>query len=89
MNPRKPVVTLVGAGPGDPELLTLKAVKALQAATVVLVDDLVHPDVLAHAPATARIVPHGAGRARPPSPRSFIYACTGTSKIAKPLLSTL
>jgi hypothetical protein len=33
--------TLVGAGPGDPELLTLKAVKAIQAATVLLVDDLV------------------------------------------------
>ena len=38
-------VTLVGAGPGDPELLTLKAVKALQTATVILVDDLVHADV--------------------------------------------
>ena len=33
--------TLVGAGPGDPELLTIKAVKAIQAATVLLVDDLV------------------------------------------------
>ena len=43
-------VTLVGAGPGDPDLLTLKAVKALQKATVILVDDLVHPDVLQHAP---------------------------------------
>jgi uroporphyrin-III C-methyltransferase/precorrin-2 dehydrogenase/sirohydrochlorin ferrochelatase len=39
-------VTLVGAGPGDPELLTLKAVRALQAATVILYDDLVGPDVL-------------------------------------------
>jgi uroporphyrin-III C-methyltransferase/precorrin-2 dehydrogenase/sirohydrochlorin ferrochelatase len=39
-------VTLVGAGPGDPELMTLKAVRALQAATVILYDSLVGPDVL-------------------------------------------
>jgi uroporphyrin-III C-methyltransferase/precorrin-2 dehydrogenase/sirohydrochlorin ferrochelatase len=39
-------VTLVGAGPGDPELLTLKAVRALQTATVILYDDLIGPDVL-------------------------------------------
>jgi uroporphyrin-III C-methyltransferase/precorrin-2 dehydrogenase/sirohydrochlorin ferrochelatase len=39
-------VTLVGAGPGDPELLTLKAVRALQAATTILYDDLVGPEVL-------------------------------------------
>lgn len=39
-------VTLVGAGPGDPELLTLKAVRALQTATVILYDDLVTPEVL-------------------------------------------
>ena len=72
MNPRKPVVTLVGAGPGDPELLTLKAVKALQAATVVLVDDLVHPDVLAHAPATARIVHVGKRGGCQSTPQAFI-----------------
>lgn len=39
-------VTIVGAGPGDAELLTLKAVRALQSADVILFDDLVSPDVL-------------------------------------------
>jgi uroporphyrin-III C-methyltransferase/precorrin-2 dehydrogenase/sirohydrochlorin ferrochelatase len=39
-------VTLVGAGPGDAELLTLKAVRALQTATVILYDDLIGPEVL-------------------------------------------
>lgn len=41
-------VTLVGAGPGDPELLTVKAVKALEAARLVLYDHLVSPAVLEH-----------------------------------------
>lgn len=39
-------VALVGAGPGDAELLTLRAVRALQSADVILFDDLVSPDVL-------------------------------------------
>ena len=39
-------VTLVGAGPGDPELLTMKAVRALQAADVILFDDLVSAEIL-------------------------------------------
>lgn len=43
---QKGKVTLVGAGPGDAELLTLKAVRALQAADVILFDDLVSSDVL-------------------------------------------
>jgi uroporphyrin-III C-methyltransferase len=48
-------VTLVGAGPGDPDLLTLKAVKAIQTASVILVDDLVSEGVLAHARPGTRI----------------------------------
>lgn len=44
--PRVGCVTLVGAGPGNAELLTLKAVRALQAADVILYDDLVSDEVL-------------------------------------------
>jgi uroporphyrin-III C-methyltransferase/precorrin-2 dehydrogenase/sirohydrochlorin ferrochelatase len=39
-------ITLVGAGPGDPEFLTLRAVRALQSADVILIDDLVAPELL-------------------------------------------
>jgi uroporphyrin-III C-methyltransferase len=56
---RPPRVTLVGAGPGDPDLLTIAAVKALRRATVALVDDLVHPGVLRHLRRGTRIVPVG------------------------------
>lgn len=44
--PEKGSVTLVGAGPGDPELLTLRAVRALQSADVILFDDLVSREIL-------------------------------------------
>jgi uroporphyrin-III C-methyltransferase / precorrin-2 dehydrogenase / sirohydrochlorin ferrochelatase len=47
-------VTFVGAGPGDPELLTLRAVRALQSADVILIDDLVTPDILDFARREAR-----------------------------------
>lgn len=47
-------VTLVGAGPGDPDLLTIKALKALQQADVILFDDLVSDEILALAARTAQ-----------------------------------
>jgi uroporphyrin-III C-methyltransferase / precorrin-2 dehydrogenase / sirohydrochlorin ferrochelatase len=52
-------VVIVGAGPGDPELLTLKAVRALQSADVVLYDDLVSDGVLGFARREARKIAVG------------------------------
>src|SRR6478609_4487769 len=65
-------VTLVGAGPGDPELLTLKALKAIEAATVLLVDDLVSEEIVAFAPKTARVVHVGKRGGCKSTPQAFI-----------------
>ena len=65
-------VTLVGAGPGDPELLTLKALKAIQAATVLMVDDLVNEAIVAYASPEARIVHVGKRGGCKSTPQSFI-----------------
>ncbi|MDX4006427.1 SAM-dependent methyltransferase [Pseudomonas aeruginosa] len=64
-------VWLVGAGPGDPELLTLKAVRALQDADVVMVDDLVNPSILEHCP-SARLVRVGKRGGCRSTPQDFI-----------------
>jgi len=53
LNTIKPKVTLVGAGPGDPDLLTLKGAKALAEANVVLYDALANEEILAYAPKNA------------------------------------
>lgn len=68
--------TLVGAGPGDPELLTIKALKAIQAATVLLVDDLVSDAIVALASPSARIVHVGKRGGCKSTPQAFIEKLT-------------
>ena len=66
-------VTLVGAGPGDPELLTVKAVRAIRRASVLLVDDLVGDGVLRYARRSTRVVRVGKrGGGCASTPQAFI-----------------
>ena len=65
-------VSLVGAGPGDPDLLTVAASKAIRRATVLLVDDLVGAGVLRHARRSARIVHVGKRGGCASTPQAFI-----------------
>jgi uroporphyrin-III C-methyltransferase len=65
-------VFLIGAGPGDPELMTLKAARALRTADVVLVDELVNRGCLAHARSDARIIEAGKRGGCRSTPQAFI-----------------
>jgi uroporphyrin-III C-methyltransferase len=67
-------VYLVGAGPGDPELLTLRAARLLQNAELVVHDGLIDPAVLALAPADAELVSVAKRRARHTLPQPEINA---------------
>jgi len=63
---------MIGAGPGDPELMTLKAARALRAADVVLVDELVNRGCLAHVRSTAKIIEVGKRGGCKSTPQAFI-----------------
>jgi uroporphyrin-III C-methyltransferase len=65
-------VYLIGAGPGDPDLLTLKAVKAIAACDVLLMDDLVDARALTHAKPSARVIYAGKRGGCRSTPQAFI-----------------
>ena len=67
-------VYLVGAGPGDPDLLTLRAARLLGAATLVIHDGLVDPAILAMVPEGARMISVAKQRARHTMPQDQINA---------------
>lgn len=68
---------LVSAGPGDPDLLTLKAVKAIQHADVILYDSLVHQDVLSHAQPDAELTCVGKRAGMESTPQEGIHQLIG------------
>ncbi len=65
-------VYLVGAGPGDPDLLTRKALRCIRHATVLLVDDLISDACLRYARRSCRIVPVGKRGGCRSTPQAFI-----------------
>jgi uroporphyrin-III C-methyltransferase len=65
-------VFLVGAGPGDPDLLTVKAVRLISTAEVIVFDRLVSEDILAFAAPGARMIPVGKEPRRHPVPQDQI-----------------
>lgn len=75
-DPCSPVGTvhLVGAGPGDPDLLTLRAARLIMQARLIVHDGLVDPAILAMAPRTARFVSVAKSRSRHTMPQEAINA---------------
>lgn len=86
MSARRPWCALVGAGPGDPELLTLKALRLARGATLLLVDDLVSPavldTVLAGCHPAPRVVHVGKRGGCKSTPQAFIEKLMVTSALA-------
>ena len=78
---KKARVYLVGAGPGDPELLTLKAARLIAAADVIVHDGLVGEGILELARADARLISVAKSRANHSVPQEGINATLGIERV--------
>ena len=76
-------VYLVGAGPGDPDLLTLRAARLIQRAQLIVHDGLVDPAVLSFAPAGARLISVAKRRARHTMPQGEVNALLVREALAR------
>ncbi|MEY2340674.1 uroporphyrinogen-III C-methyltransferase [Acidithiobacillus sp. IBUN Pt1247-S3] len=68
-----PLVSLVGAGPGDPDLLTLRAARRLDAAEVIFYDALANPEILSLAPASCQRIDVGKRGGQPSTSQLRIH----------------
>ena len=69
----RPIVYIIGAGPGDPGLLTVRGLECLAASDVVLYDHLVHPRLLRHAPGHAERIDVGTAAPKPLAQEAICY----------------
>ena len=70
---RRPTVYLIGAGPGDPDLISLRGLNCLREADVVIHDDLIHPRLLKHARVGAEIINVGVAAPQPMAQEAISY----------------
>jgi uroporphyrin-III C-methyltransferase len=75
-------VWLVGAGPGDPDLLTLRAARLVMGAKIIVHDGLVDPRILAMAPASAKLISVAKRRSRHSMPQEEINALLVSEALA-------
>jgi len=69
----RPVVYIIGAGPGDPSLISVRGLECLSAADVVLYDRLIHPRLLRHAPMGAERIDVGTAAPKPLDQEAICY----------------
>ena len=79
----QPIVHLIGAGPGDPGLITVRGLECLRSADVVIYDHLVSPRLLKHAKHTAELIDVGTAAPQPMAQEAINYLLVEKAREAK------